>query len=145
LFRNFLFFAFPFVTCGYLIAKTQSFERLNRNLLVTLAILGLSLVVCESTVNFTALEQPGSFELLVSLALVCPAVFLLALSSPLPGSSKWIAQIAIAIYLVHPAFILLAHNQWGMRGTQTAMFALLASFLTAPAIIAANKKIRVLL
>lgn len=101
-YRNFLFVCFPFLGIGFLIKKLNIDVRQKPSLLLALAAMGL--VIFESFLNYkvVGLNKKESIDLLLSLPIACPIIFLYCKSIPVKTDSKILASISTAIYLVHP-------------------------------------------
>lgn len=101
LYRNFLFFCFPFMSMGYLIASKKID---NYSPSIWLIMLGLAWVVVESYLNFKILgkDKLVSFDLLLTSIFVSPLLFLYVKNKEIVANTKGIALFSTAIYLVHP-------------------------------------------
>lgn len=101
-YRNFLFVCFPFLGIGFLIKKLNIDVKQKPSLLVVVA--SVALVVLEAFLNYKVigLDKKESIDLLISLLIACPIVFLYCKSIPVKTDSKILASISTAIYLVHP-------------------------------------------
>lgn len=99
--RNFLFFCFPFMSMGYLLASKKID---NYSPSIWLIMLGLALVVMESYLNFKILgtDKLVSFDLLLTSFIVPPLIFLYVKNKEVIRNTKDIALFSTAIYLVHP-------------------------------------------
>lgn len=102
--RNFLFFCFPFMSMGYLIAN----KRINSySPSIWLIIVGITSVLVESYLNFKLLGTGRlvSFDLLVSSFIVSPLLFLYVKNKEVIRNTKDIALFSTAIYLLHPIIL----------------------------------------
>lgn len=101
-YRNFLFVCFPFLGIGFLIKKLNIDVKQKPSLLVVAA--SVALVVLEAFFNYKVigLDKKESIDLLISLLIACPIVFLYCKSISVKTDSKILASISTAIYLVHP-------------------------------------------
>lgn len=101
-YRNFLFVCFPFLGIGFLIKKLNIDVKQKPSLLLVAGSVGL--VVLEAFLNYKVigLDKKESIDLLISLLIACPIVFLYCKSIPVKTDSKILASISTAIYLVHP-------------------------------------------
>jgi surface polysaccharide O-acyltransferase-like enzyme len=98
LYRNALFFCLPFIYLGYI-----SHRYKEKTASATLIFAGIALVLAESYMNhFTA---RSSFDILVGLYALCPAIFLWAIKTRKTTSVKYLSEISVAVYLVHPYFL----------------------------------------
>lgn len=100
MYRNFLFVCFPFLTIGFLINKMKiSFEKYKYSYL--LVILSVLLVVAEAYFNYSKISSEST-DILFSLILVSPVLFLYCQKIYVKTQSKILASLSTAIYVVHP-------------------------------------------
>lgn len=100
LYRNFLFVCFPFLTIGFLINKRQIDLSKYKNswLLVILSVL---CVVAEAFFNYKNISTEST-DILLSLIFACPLLFLYCQKIYFKTTSKILASLSTAIYVVHP-------------------------------------------
>lgn len=101
-YRNFLFVCFPFLGMGFLIRKLEI--DVKRKPSIWVVIVSVFLVTFESFLNYSVfnLSQKESIDLLFSLLIACPLLFLYCKNIAVKTDSKILASISTAIYLVHP-------------------------------------------
>ncbi|MCW3161205.1 acyltransferase family protein [Chryseobacterium oryctis] len=101
-YRNFLFVCFPFLGIGFLIRKLELDVKYKPSLLFVLASVGL--VIFEAFLNYKVfdLNKRESVDLLFSLLIACPILFVYCKNLPWKTDSKILASISTAIYLIHP-------------------------------------------
>lgn len=106
IYRNFLFVGFPFLTVGYLIAKNKE-KLLGRiNALIALSVIGGVLLILEGLANLIFIPNHNeNFDILFSLIVVSPFLFMLLMSSSRATSSSIYSDLSACIYFVHPLFI----------------------------------------
>jgi hypothetical protein len=102
--RNFLFIGFPFFYIGFVIRKNGLFAGLSLPILIYASILGGGLLLGESWYNYSNPQNDGGFDNYLSLALICPAIFLLVVNPKLTIESNYsnLTLISTSIYLIHP-------------------------------------------
>nr|WP_314497176.1 acyltransferase family protein [uncultured Chryseobacterium sp.] len=100
LYRNFLFVCFPFLTIGFLINKHHIAISKYRNSFL-LVILSVSCVIGEAFFNYNEISKEST-DVLFSLVFTCPLIFLYCQSIYIKTTSKILANLSIAIYVVHP-------------------------------------------
>jgi len=102
IYRNFLFVCFPFLGIGFLIKKLNIDVKQKPSLSLVLG--SVALVIFESFLNYKVihLSQKESIDMLISLLIACPLVFLYCKNLPFKTDSKILASLSTAIYLVHP-------------------------------------------
>lgn len=100
LYRNFLFVCFPFLTIGFLINKHRIDISTYKNsyLLVILSILG---VIAEAFFNYNYISSEST-DILFSLIFASPLLFLYCQKIYIKTTSKVLASLSTAIYVVHP-------------------------------------------
>jgi surface polysaccharide O-acyltransferase-like enzyme len=145
IYRNFLFFGFPLFLTGYLIAKNKINTKINRSTLIAVSMIGITLLIFENLANFYFGNPPASMDLLLSLLIICPAIFILALNSQLKSNSKNIANLATGIYLVHTFFFLIIEKYFGMGQTLITLLTIPLSIIASFGLIMLNKKVKVIL
>ncbi|WP_445431268.1 acyltransferase family protein [Chryseobacterium indoltheticum] len=100
LYRNFLFVCFPFLTIGFLINKHRIdiSTYKNSSLLVILSILG---IIAEAFFNYKYISSEST-DILFSLIFASPLLFLYCQKIYIKTTSKVLASLSTAIYVVHP-------------------------------------------
>lgn len=121
-YRNFLFVCFPFLGIGFLIKKLQIDVRQKPSGLLVIA--SLLLVVFEAFLNYSVfhLPQKESIDLLFSLLIACPLLFLYCKNLPFKTDSKILASISTAIYLIHPLLMELIYKSAYINSFQNVTF-----------------------
>lgn len=100
LYRNFLFVCFPFLTIGFLINKHKiDLSRYNNSYLLLIAV--ILFVLGEAFFNYYWVSSENT-DILFSLLFACPLVFLYFKNIYIKTSSKILANLSTAIYVVHP-------------------------------------------
>lgn len=99
-YRNFLLVCFPFLTIGYLINKLNLDMRYRPSLITVIALTGL--VISESFFNFIMISPTENIDLLFSLLLACPLVFIYCKNVSVMIDTKILASLSTAIYVIHP-------------------------------------------
>lgn len=102
LYRNFLFVCFPFLAIGFLIKKYEI--DVKRKPSFGLVLLSVLAVVAEAFFNIKVLKLPlkDSVDLLFTLLLACPVLFIYCKNLPFKTESKILASFSTAMYLIHP-------------------------------------------
>lgn len=144
-YRNYLFFSFPFFCFGFLIKKTELYKTTNSKKLFFSSLLGISLLLLESGINYKNLFNADDFDIFASLIIVCPTLSLLFLQAKLPGKSKIIAQYSTAIYLIHPFFIIELDKFYNFGATVNTALVTALSVIAGYFMIKLNTKIKVIL
>ncbi len=144
-YRNFLFFSFPFFALGFLINKIGLGRTIISKKLLLVSILGLILLLLESLINFNYLPEYYGFDFFASLLVVCPALFLFFIKVELLGNSKVMAQYSTAIYFIHPFFISVIHKFFGFGATTNTFLVTALSVVAGYFMIKLNSKIKYIL
>jgi hypothetical protein len=146
IYRNFLFFSFPMCAVGYVLARWKMETFFSLRTLQWASATGLVLLLIESALHEHYQLRAGGFDMLLSLILVCPALFALSLNVFTPAHTKWVSNFSVALFLVHPVFVFTLMTQAGMPyGTPLFLSVLVLSCLAAALILVVNKKVRYLL
>ena len=143
-YRNFLLFGLPYFLCGVLLQRCQLGSRLSPAAIGRLVLLGIGLVLLESYVNYQLTGGKEGFDMLLSLALLCPALFLLANGYLLRGSAP-LGRLAAALYFIHPLFIHLLHRYTELRATPLTLAVMPLSLAAALLLLRLNQRLRLLL
>jgi surface polysaccharide O-acyltransferase-like enzyme len=143
--RNAVLLAFPFFGLGYLIARDRLFDGVSKAQVKWVAAVGLILLLAE------AAWASGPFAMapldnLASLAVICPAVFLLAKKTSLvPRGSKELALVASGVYFTHPLVIRFVDVFELRVGAVRIGLVVLVSFVAATLLIPLSKRFRYVL
>ena len=97
MYRNGLFFCFPFIMIGYFINKFSLHKKYINWLL--LLILGVFLLLIETVINYN--YSGNGFDILLSLYLLCPVLFIYTLNKEFYSTNKTLALYSTGIYLIH--------------------------------------------
>ncbi|MBD8348208.1 acyltransferase [Dysgonomonas sp. HGC4] len=103
-YRNFLFWAFPFVTIGHLI-KYVIYSKIKK-FIPYILILGSIALMIEA---YIYMEQQVTNNLYIVPLFLCPAIFIYILNNGKMGSypkHNTVADMSIAIFFIHPMLIL---------------------------------------
>ena len=133
--RNALFFAFPFLTLGVLIAREQArLARLRgKGIILALGLAGLGIEAAVAT----QMERNGN-DMYLSLFVVSPLLFMLMRQAELRGHGKNLAHAATCIFLLHPLFQMTL--QAGGAGSVTVFLgSVILCVLAAPVVIRLNR------
>ncbi|WP_269791601.1 acyltransferase family protein [Stenotrophomonas sp. Iso1] len=105
--RNFLLLAFPFMYAGMCIRKFNLANAISKRTTLLACAFGLIGLSIECTINLHFNVGTDGFDNLLLLALICPAIVLLALRSTRKYSGKSFSALSSGIYFTHPAVIYL--------------------------------------
>ncbi len=143
-YRNFLFVCFPFLGMGFLIKKLGIDVRHKPSLALVLASAGL--VVFEAFLNYTVLRlsQKESIDVLFSLLIACPLLFLYCKNITVKTDSKILASISTAIYLLHPLLMHFVYKSTYITSFQNIIFTVIL-ILASLILVLINRKVKYLL
>ncbi|QBX33853.1 hypothetical protein E4191_03295 [Paracoccus liaowanqingii] len=117
-YRNGLFTIFPFFAAGVLLAQGRG-RWLERRAL-PLAGLSLLAVLGESLIWYRIAGGGWGVDMMASLLLAAPALFLAAKALPGPGDGKRIASMAAFVYFSHVMMMIVA-SRFGLEGDVKAL------------------------
>lgn len=138
-YRNFLFFCLPFLMIGFLIKKFENEKKLN-NVFYVFILLFFS----ELSIDLYLSGGKAIFDLLFTLLLICPVIFILVKKKILLRNNKNIGLVSSAIYFIHPSVLFILRKFYGLYSINEFLVVLLGSiFLTIP-LLYLNKKLRIL-
>ncbi|MDH6253042.1 hypothetical protein M2347_002769 [Chryseobacterium sp. H1D6B] len=140
-YRNFLFVCFPFLTMGYLINKQKIDKKYKPSLIFVIGCAGL--VIFESFLNYKLINSKENVDLLISLLPACSVLFLYCKNLTINISSKILASLSTAIYLVHPLLMKLMPDLH-IQSYETIVF-LAVLLIVSVALVYANRKLKYLL
>lgn len=147
LYRNFIFFAFPFFAIGYLLRKTEIYKQIATPKVAFLALVALILFLTENYLDFILQNTtaPEGFDIYLCLILLCPAVFLVALKLDIKGEGKTLALYSTGIYFIHPLFISLLTKYVNLGGTLLTVVVAILATIAAWLLIKINKHLKFIL
>ena len=145
-YRNFLFFCFPFLAMGFLIKKYE-FD-VKRNPSLWLVFISVSVVVAEAFANiyFLKLSKRESVDILFSLLFACPILFIYFKNLKTKTDAKILASISTAIYCIHPLLMFYIYKSENPFILMHSDFIFISSIiLSSLGLVFLNQKIKYLL
>lgn len=144
-YRNFLFFAFPFLTIGYLIKREVKIEKISQNKVIVLLISSSALMFLEFLLNYYFIYEGWIINMNVAFLFIAPAIFIFGLkfkvkTSLKNWSGKFISQYATIIYLLHPAVIAILVNQLNFPFNTIPYYTLVITLILGYIITKINQK-----
>ncbi|MEY8759404.1 acyltransferase family protein [Chryseobacterium tongliaoense] len=143
LYRNFLFVCFPFLSVGFLIKKLDIDVKLKPSLFQVMLVIGLVMLEAFFNYKIIGLDKKDSIDLLFSLMIACPVVFLYGKNKIFLSDSKILANLSTAIYLVHPLLMKLMLERH-FSAYETGVF-IVVLLLVSLLLVYVNRKIKYLL
>jgi surface polysaccharide O-acyltransferase-like enzyme len=138
--RNFLLFCFPFFCLGYLLGKYNLSANISSSQVFVAAVLGLGMLIAESTFAYVNSIDPEGFDNYFSLIVVCPAVFLVALKKGAATKERFVSDLASAIYFSHILTMMIIVKLTSMSHTPLAVITILLSVAVGFALIKLNRR-----
>ncbi|MFP8967309.1 acyltransferase family protein [Pokkaliibacter sp. CJK22405] len=145
LYRNGLFFGLPFFLMGVLIRRCQLHRRLSDESVQTAVVVGLLLLLGENTLNEDISNGHAGFDLLLSLAVLCPALFVFALQRAWLSDNRSLGSYSNALYFVHPALLMLLQDFTPLKATPLTLAVTLLSLVASAVIMKLNRRVGVML
>lgn len=140
-YRNFLFVCFPFLTIGFLLNK-MNISLSNFRYPGFLAALSILIVVAEAFFNYKLISAEST-DILFSLILASPLLFLYGQKIYVKTTSKTLASLSTAIYVVHP-LIMKSDYYAGIKSYKLLIF-MTVLMAASIALVYLNRKIKYLL
>ncbi|WP_144282081.1 acyltransferase family protein [Chryseobacterium echinoideorum] len=141
MYRNFLFVCLPFLSIGFLIHK----EKINLSQIKSstgVMIFSCALVIAEAYFNYQKISKEST-DILLSLFLASPVLFLYGQEKYIKSSSKILATLSTAIYFIHP---FLMKSEWFSKIESCKVLVFIAVLIPVSlGLVLINKKIKYLL
>jgi surface polysaccharide O-acyltransferase-like enzyme len=128
-YRNFLFFGFPFLTLGFLISRHSDALRWPRPTFILAMLSGLALLLAERAANFWLTQGRETFDLMIALPFVAVPLLLWVRSFEVSFDTRAIASIATTVYLIHVLILDWMTARAGLTETPTVILTAAISFL----------------
>lgn len=143
--RNAFLFSYPFFCIGFLINKHELYKKFSLKNAGIIALLGLSLLLLESSFNFYQDGVDGGFDNYMSLLFLCPFIFIFFSKLNIKGESKNIALYSSAIYFIHSFFLSMFNKYFDLEPTALTIACVLASTVAAYFIVKLNHRLKFIL
>jgi surface polysaccharide O-acyltransferase-like enzyme len=144
--RNFLFFALPFLSIGYVFRRTNFHQKVTKTKAITALIASFILLIVESLISFYMYTE-ATFNMSISFLLFGPALFLTAFAFSINSrlNGKTISSFSIAIYLVHPLIIVISARLLKLESTPLTFATIIGTWIASYLLILLNKKLKYIL
>tara|TARA_R110002049_G_scaffold309292_2_gene520348 strand:- start:8654 stop:9535 length:882 start_codon:yes stop_codon:yes gene_type:complete len=145
--RNFLLYALPFVSIGYIIKRTNFHTKLSKRRVFILLISSLLLLVLDSLISFYCLTGNVILNMNLSFLLLGPVLLISAFKFKITSNlnSELLSKYSIAIYLVHPLIIFLIFNVVALSITMLTFVTIILSLAASYLLIKLNTKLKYIL
>lgn len=128
--RNGVLMGFPFLMAGWLIRQTGFGTRWSTATVATLAGMGVLGVLVETLALDRLFPHGVSHDMMLSLALACPALLLLVLRFARQSRNRNLGTYANGIYFLHVAFVILCIRTTDLPRPPIYAIAVLGSVLS---------------
>lgn len=137
--RNAFLMCMPFFLMGFLIRRHDIDKRLNIG--VPVLILAVMAVMLEAILQSRYISDTEGIDQLLTLLIASPIVFLYFKNIVINGQSKELANFSVAIYLIHPFFVLmLKHYDVAINSLLFTLIVATLSSVSALVLLMINKK-----
>lgn len=137
-YRNALFFCFPFILIGYSINR---FSITTKKIKPIYLIIGAFLLFLE--INFNYRYCDSSFDILLSLYIFCPILFIMLYRFKILSCNKDLSCYSAGVYLIHKIFYLVPIKPFSNMGNSIyVIFVFCVSIIISFFLIRINKKLK---
>lgn len=145
--RNFLLFALPLLSIGYVIRRTNFHRKLSKPFVISLVIISLALLVAENLITYYFVTGEAILNTYISYLFLAPALLIAAFSFKVTTklNSKLLSSYSIALYLIHPLIIFLIVRFFKLDSTPLTFITIILSGIASYALIQLNKKLKYIL
>ena len=144
--RNFLCFALPFLSIGYVIKRKNLHHNFPKQKALLFLITGIILLITETFLNHY-FSSKASFNLSYSFIILSPSLLLAAYTfkTNINTKSKLLSAYSIALYLIHPMVIFVIISNFKITATLLTIITIMVTSLASYLIILLNKKLKYIL
>ncbi|WP_082041729.1 acyltransferase family protein [Lacinutrix sp. Hel_I_90] len=145
--RNFLFYALPYLSMGYVLRRSNFHTNLKKQTVLILLSISLLLLVADSLINYYFLPQDLILNMNLSFLLLGPVLLITAFTFKVTSNlnSKLLSSYSVAIYLVHPLIIFLIFNVVTLSETALTLATTILSVIGSYLLIQLNTKLKYIL
>lgn len=142
-YRNFLTVCFPFLMIGFLIHKLELNKKLKKYI-IPLMCFSLVILYVEAYINYYFISKSDPLDLMFSLFLICPLIFIFFLNKNISGKNRNLAIFSTALYLIHPLFQNIL-KYYSLNSIQSFILTVVLSTLASILLILIHKKFKFIL
>ncbi|WP_162200423.1 acyltransferase family protein [Kordia jejudonensis] len=145
--RNFLLFALPLLSIGYVIKRTNIHNNLSKSFVIKLLVISLILLVAENLVTYYFITGEAILNTYVSYVFLAPALLITAFTfkSISNLNSKLLSSYSIALYLIHPLIIFLILRFFKLDSTPLTFITIMLAGVASYLLMLLNKKVKYIL
>lgn len=122
--RNFLFYGFPFMALGHLMARDGVLEQAERAVTLPLFAAVLALLASEIYVKYAAFPHDAVFEINLANFLLAPMIFVWLMRRRGWRAAPWMAPLSAAIYFSHALVLIVLEALTGLAPTPLTLLAM---------------------
>ncbi|PTX63909.1 surface polysaccharide O-acyltransferase-like enzyme [Kordia periserrulae] len=145
--RNFLLFAFPLLSMGYVIRRTNVHTKLSKKLVAILLITSFTLFIAENLIAYYFITGKVILNTYLSYLFLAPMLLIAAFVFKKNANlnSKLLASYSIALYLIHPFIIFLIYRFFTLDSPTLLFVTILVAGIASYLLILLNKKLKYIL
>ncbi|AXG69425.1 acyltransferase family protein [Kordia sp. SMS9] len=145
--RNFLSFALPLLSIGYVIRRANFHTKLSKQFVRSILIISLTLLVAENLITYYFITGEAILNTYISYLFLAPALLIAAFTFKIKSNlnSKLLSSYSIALYLIHPLIIILITSFFKLESTPLTFVTILLSGIVSYLLILLNKKLKYIL
>ncbi|MFT6169110.1 MAG: surface polysaccharide O-acyltransferase-like enzyme [Celeribacter sp.] len=145
-FRNGIFFGFPFMAIGYVMARhADILDKVSSVLLAMIITAVFGALLAEVLMSYMLFDMTGPYDCLFALFIATPALFIGLMRASQKRVGRGLGQLATGIYFVHIPILVVIGGLWPDIGP-TTRFALtvLCTFAALPVLFLVNRRLPLL-
>lgn len=145
--RNFLLFALPLLSIGYVIRRTNFHTKLSKKSVVILLVVSFVLLVAENIIAYYFVTGKVILNTYLSYLFLAPVLLIAAFTfkSTSNINSKLLSSYSIALYLIHPLVLVLIYHFFTLDSATLTLVTVLLSGIASYLLILLNKKLKYIL
>lgn len=145
--RNFLLYALPFLSIGYVIRRMNLHTKLNKQKITMLLLISVSFLIVDNLINLNYLKPEILLNINFSFLFLGPILLLASFSFKVTSTinSKLLSSCSIALYLVHPLIIILITSFFKLDSTSLTFVTIILSGIVSYFLILLNNKLKYIL
>lgn len=145
--RNFLWYALPYLSIGYVIKRTNFYKKYNKSKVFVLLITAFIFVVIDSLINLEFIHHETLLNMNLSFLLLAPVLVIVAFTFKINSNldSKLLSTYSIALYLVHPLIIYMLYRFFELQPMLLTLATIVLSGIVSYLLILFNKKLKYIL
>ncbi|WP_420571711.1 acyltransferase family protein [Kordia sp.] len=145
--RNFLLFALPLLSIGYVIKRTNIHTKLSKSFVKKLLIISLMLLIAENLITYYFVTGEAVLNTYLSYLFLAPALLIAAFTFKTTSklNSKLLSSYSIALYLIHPLILVLIYHFFTLDSIILTLVTFLLAAIASYLLILLNRKFKYIL